>query len=182
MRLLTKMLALGLLLVAMIPLTSTADFIPAHDDPMQLSAAQAIVEMNSRDPGMSEWFSNAAGFAVFPSVGKGGIVIGGARGRGLVIANDRVVGSTTLSQFTIGLQLGGQVYSQFIFFRDEPALNEFKRGNFEFGAQASAVAVTLGASADANYNGGVAVFTMASGGLMFEASVGGQRFTFTPVE
>ena len=81
---------------------------------------------------------------------------------------------------TIGFQLGGQVYSEIIFFKDSVALEDFKRGNFEMGAQVSAVALTAGASADTSYNGGVAVFTMAKGGLMYEASVGGQKFSYKP--
>jgi len=84
-----------------------------------------------------------------------------------------------LSQVSIGLQLGGQVYAEFIMFKDQTALDDFSRGNFELGAQASAVAITAGASADAAYNGGVAIFTVAEGGLMFEASVGGQKFKYT---
>ena len=110
-----------------------------------------------------------------------GIGVGGAYGKGLVIQNDRVMGKTALSQLTVGLQLGGQVYSQFIFFRDQTALDSFRRGNFEFGAQASAVAVTLGASADANYDKGVAVFTHVGGGLMYEASIAGGGFTYEPL-
>ena len=100
--------------------------------------------------------------------------------RGLVIVNDRVDGYTTMSQATIGLQLGGQKYAQFIFFRDTVALGHFRRGNFEFGAQASAVAITAGASSDAAYDQGVAIFTQAAGGLMLEGTVGGQRFTYEP--
>jgi lipid-binding SYLF domain-containing protein len=111
-------------------------------------------------------------------VGKGGIGIGGAHGKGLVLVDDQVDGYTSLSQVTIGFQLGGQRYAQFIFFKDAYALGEFKRGNFELSAQASAVAVKAGASADAAYSGGVAIFTSGSGGLMFEASVGGQRFSY----
>jgi len=95
-----------------------------------------------------------------------------------VIAGDQVIGKTSLSQVTVGLQLGGQAYAEFIFFRDTTALDDFKRGNYEMGAQASAVAATAGAAADADYNSGVAVFTNTTGGLMFEASVGGQKFTF----
>ena len=86
-----------------------------------------------------------------------------------------------MTQATLGLQLGGQVYSQFIFFKDEAAIENFRRGNFEFGAQASAVAATKGASADTSYDKGVAVFTNASGGLMVEGSVGGQKFTYEPI-
>ena len=94
--------------------------------------------------------------------------------------NEQVDGYTSMKQATIGFQLGGQKYAQFIFFRDQVALENFKRGNFEFGAQASAVAATKGASADANYDGGVVIFTHAGGGLMLEGSVGGQQFSYEP--
>jgi len=155
-------------------------FEPDTSNKMELSVAGAILDIKTKDPGIQKFFDDSAGYAVFPSVGKGGIVVGGAFGRGLVIVNDRVDGFASLSQATIGLQLGGQKYSQFIFFKDQTALNHFKRGNFEFGAQASAVAITAGASADAAYDAGVAVFTIAGGGLMAEASIGGQRFSYEP--
>jgi len=153
-------------------------FEPDTSNEMQLDAAKAILDVKKADPGIEKFFEESAGYAVFPTVGKGGIGIGGAHGKGLVIVNDKVVGKTSLSQVTVGLQLGGQKYSQFIFFKDDVALGHFKRGNYEMGAQASAVAVTAGASADADYDKGVAVFTNVGGGLMAEASVGGQKFTF----
>jgi len=153
-------------------------FQPDVNDSLQLDVAKAILAIKRADPGIETFFDNAAGYAAFPSVGKGGIVVGGAYGRGLVIVGDRVVGRTSMTQATVGLQLGGQVYSQFIFFKDDAAIANFKRGNFEFGAQASAVAATKGASADTSYDKGVAVFTNASGGLMVEGSVGGQKFTY----
>ena len=153
-------------------------FEPDVSDKQELDVQRAIIQIKERDPGIQKFFDNSAGYAVYPSVGKGGIVVGGAYGRGLVIVNEQVDGYTALSQATIGLQLGGQKYAQFIFFKDETALDHFKRGNFEFGAQASAVAITAGASADANYNAGVAIFTNAGGGLMFEGSIGGQRFSY----
>jgi lipid-binding SYLF domain-containing protein len=155
-----------------------AEFVPDTSDEMQLSVAKAILDVNKSDPGMQKFFDGAAGYAVFPTVGKGGIGIGGAHGKGLVIVGDNAVGKTSLSQVTIGFQLGGQVYTQFIFFKDETALGHFQRGNWEMGAQASAVAVTLGASADADYDKGVAVFTNVGGGLMYEASIGGQKFSY----
>jgi lipid-binding SYLF domain-containing protein len=161
--------------------TSAFAFEPDVNDRLQLDVQRAIIDIKAADPGIQSFFDNAAGYAVFPSVGKGGVIIGGAFGRGLVLENEQVVGKTSLSQASIGLQLGGQSYAQFIFFRDEVALGHFKRGNFEFGAQASAVAATAGASADAAYDQGVAIFTQARGGLMVDASVGGQRFTFEPV-
>ena len=125
---------------------------------------------------MQSLFDKAVGYAVFPKVGKGGIGIGGARGKGLLIVSDETVAVVTLTQLSFGFQLGGQVYSEIIFFEDDMALGNFKRGNYELGAQASAVAITAGASADADFNEGVAIFTQAKGGLMYEATVGGQKF------
>ena len=156
-------------------------FEPDSNDKMQLKVAGAILDLKDKDPGMQSFFDDSAGYAVFPTVGKGGIGIGGARGNGLVIVNDKVDGETTLTQVTIGLQLGGQKYAEFIFFKDEAALEQFRRGNFEMGAQASAVAVTLGASADADYDKGVAVFTNVAGGLMYEATIAGQKFHYKSV-
>ena len=153
-------------------------FEPDTNDEMQLSVAKAILDLKSSDSGMERFLNESAGYAVFPKVGKGGIGIGGAHGKGLVIVNDQVTGKTSLSQLTVGFQEGGQVYAQFIFFKDETALGHFTRGNFELGAQASAVAVTAGASADADYDKGVAIFTNVSGGLMYEATVGGQKFKY----
>ena len=159
-----------------------AEFKPDTSDPLQLDVQKAIIEIKKADPGIQKFFDNAAGYAVFPSVGKGGLVVGGAYGKGLVIVDDKVDGKTSMTQATIGLQLGGQKYSQFIFFKDEVAVGHFKRGNFEFGAQASAVAITKGASADVAYDGGVAIFTQAGGGLMAEGSVGGQKFTYEKIQ
>jgi lipid-binding SYLF domain-containing protein len=153
-------------------------FEPDTNDKMELDVMRAILDIKSKDTGIQKFFDDSAGYAVFPSVGKGGIVIGGAFGRGLVLVNEQVAGFASLSQATVGLQLGAQKYAQFIFFKDQTALDHFKRGNFEFGAQASAVAITAGASADAAYDSGVAVFTIAGGGLMFEGSIGGQRFSY----
>lgn len=170
------------LIAALVLLTfgsnSLLAFEPDTNDEMQLSVAKAILDVKKKDPGMERFFNESAGYAVFPSVGKGGIGIGGAHGKGLVITGDKAIGKTSLSQVTVGLQLGGQVYAQFIFFKDEVALGHFQRGNWETSAQLSAVAVTAGASTDADYDKGVAVFTNAGGGLMAEASVGGQKFTY----
>ncbi len=129
---------------------------------------------------MQELFDDAAGYAVFPSVGKGAIGIGGAYGRGELFEYGYVTGFCDISQATIGFQLGGQAYSELIFFETANALTRFRRGNFAFAAQVSAVAATAGVSADADYEHGVIVFTMAKGGLMYEASVGGQKFSFEP--
>ena len=146
------------------------------------------------------FFSKSYGYAVFPTIGKGGVGIGGAYGKGRVYEKGKYIGDTSMTQVTAGLQLGGQAYSQIVFFQDERALKEFTGGNFEFGAEASAVAITAAAGAKANtggssagasggkndaktvgsFNKGMATFTVAKGGLMYEASIGGQKFKYTP--
>jgi len=151
---------------------------PNVNDKLELSVAQAIIKANESDPTLSMWFESAYAYAVYPKIGKGGFIVGGAGGKGLVIRGTTTVGETSLSQVTIGAQIGGQVYAQYIMFKDQVAFEHFTRGNFEMGAQVSAVAITLGASKDASYDGGVAVFTLADGGLMLEASVGGQKFKY----
>jgi lipid-binding SYLF domain-containing protein len=175
------MRTITILLVAVLIAAPALAFQPDVNDELQLDVAKSILAIKKADPGIETFFENAAGYAAYPSVGKGGIVVGGAYGKGLVIIDGRVDGRTTMTQATLGLQLGGQVYSQFIFFKDEAAIENFRRGNFEFGAQASAVAATKGASADTSYDKGVAVFTNAAGGLMVEGSVGGQKFTYEPI-
>ena len=139
---------------------------------------QTIEQFIKTDPGMKELFKNARGYAVFPTVGKGGIGIGAARGKGLVYEGGNLVGEVKLTQVTIGAQLGGQTYSEVLFLENKETMDSFKEGNFGLSAQVSATAATAGASANAKYKQGVAVFTMAKGGLMYEASVGGQKFKF----
>ena len=129
-------------------------------------------------PSLKPYFKKARGYAVFPNVGKGGIGIGGARGKGELFEKDNVIGSTTLTQVSIGFQLGGQAFSQIIFFKDKKSLERFTEGNFEFGASASAALITEGANASADYSDGVAVLTYSKGGLMYEASIGGQKFSY----
>src|SRR5210317_1228521 len=119
----------------------------------------------------SGFFNSAYGYAVFPTIGKGGIGIGGAHGSGKVYRQGKAIGTSKMTQVTIGLQLGGQAYSQIIFFEDEAALNNFTSGNFEFGAQATAVAITAGVSAEANTGGGTAAG--ASGGKNDASTVSG---------
>ncbi|MEO7238230.1 MAG: lipid-binding SYLF domain-containing protein, partial [Gemmatimonadales bacterium] len=134
-----------------------------------------------KDPGLTRMFAEAEGYAVFPTVGKGGIGVGAARGKGYVYRRGRLIGRSTLTQVTIGLQLGGQAYSEVVFLKDAAALASFKGGRLKLDAQASAVALTARASADLAYRDGVAIVTMAKGGLMYEASVGGQKFSFKPM-
>ncbi len=144
--------------------------------------AKDIVDMFKKtDPGLDNFFARAAGYAVFPTVGKGGLALGGAYGSGVLFQQGRAVGKTTLTQVTIGFQLGGQAYSEIIFLQTENNLADFKKGQFALAAQASAVALSSGASANAKYQQGVAVFTSTKGGLMYEASVGGQKFSYDPL-
>ena len=140
--------------------------------------AEAIAAFKAEDPDMKVFFDEAYGYAVFPSVGKGAVGIGGAYGSGKVYEKGREIGATKLSQLTIGFQLGGQAYREIIFFQNKAALDDFTSGNFEFSAQASAVALTSGVAKDADYSDGVAIFTIEKGGLMYEASIGGQKFSF----
>jgi lipid-binding SYLF domain-containing protein len=148
----------------------------------------------------AKFFSTAYGYAVFPTIGKGGVGVGAAHGNGRVYQKGKYIGDASMTQVSVGLQLGGQAFSEIIFFQDERSLREFTSGNFEFGAEASAVAITAGASAKADtgsasagastsksnaataggYHKGMATFTVAKGGLMYEASVGGQKFSFKP--
>jgi len=132
------------------------------------------------NPEMDAYFHKAYGFAVFPKITKGGLGIGGAGGKGLVFDNKTVIGESRLAQATFGLQAGGQQYMEVIFFEDQPALDRFIAGKVKFSGQASAVALKDGASADIDYQDGVAIFTKTIGGLMAEASVGGQSFKYKP--
>jgi lipid-binding SYLF domain-containing protein len=142
--------------------------------------AAVIQKFKEKDPGMAKVFADAYGYAVFPTVGKGGMGLGAARGKGYVYQRGRLIGRSTLTQVTIGLQLGGQVYSEVVFFKDAAALANFKQGKLKLDAQASAIALTARASADLGYRKGVAIVTMAKGGLMYEASVGGLKFSYRP--
>jgi lipid-binding SYLF domain-containing protein len=143
--------------------------------------AETIASFKNKDPALVPYFHDAYGYAVFPTVGKGGFIVGGAYGTGKVYEQGRLVGVSSITQATIGLQMGGQTYSEIVFFKDKAALQRFEQGGFELSAQASAVAVTSGAAANASYSNGVAIFTLTKAGLMYEASVGGQEFTFTPI-
>ena len=149
-------------------------------DKMDEEVKEAIEAFKKADKDIEEFFKSAKGYAVFPGVAKGGIGIGAARGKGQVFEGEKQVGNATLTQASIGFQLGGQVYSEVIFFETEKALEDFKASKMEFSAQVSAVAAAEGASKNAKYQLGVAVFTLAKGGLMYEASVGGQKFKFEP--
>lgn len=167
------LLALPLLLALLAGCAAT----PSNDTLISESRA-AMTSFVDRDPGLQRWIDQAYGYAIFPTIGKGGFWVGGGFGRGIVFEQGQPVGRTSVSQATIGPQIGAQSYSQVIFFRDEAALRRFQRESFEFSAQATAVAATEGRAATTSYERGVAVFNFARGGLMAEASVGGQKFRY----
>jgi len=144
------------------------------------------------------FFQNSYAYAVFPDIGEGGLIVGGAFGKGQVYLGGQVVGDTTMKQLSVGFQAGGQDYSQIIFFQDKRSLDQFQSGKFEFSAGAKAIAITAAANASAGtngvtsgasggkrdaategaYNDGMAVFTIAKGGLMYAAALAGQKFTY----
>lgn len=147
-------------------------------DKLTEDAKEARSQFVSTDNLMESLFTNSAGYVIFPNVGKGAIGIGGAAGNGIVFQKGNAIGSAKMKQVSVGFQFGGQAYREVIFFQDQAALNRFKENKFEFSAQASAVAVTKGASTNVKYRNGVLVFTQEKGGLMYEASIGGQKFSY----
>jgi lipid-binding SYLF domain-containing protein len=132
------------------------------------------------DKGMGKFFSSSYGYVIFPNVGKGGLGVGGASGNGAVFKQGNLIGMAKLTQVSIGFQAGGQSFREVVFFKTKASFDRFTENKIEFAAQVSAVAAAAGASADAKYVEGVAVFTMAKGGLMYQASVGGQKFKYDP--
>jgi len=149
----------------------------------------------------ASFFQSSYGYAVFPTIGQGGFVVGGAHGSGRVYAHHKLLGKASMTQVSVGFQAGGEAYSEIIFFENQQALDAFESGNFQFSADAGAIAITAAASASAgtsgggqsgvsggdknaiangSYRNGVAIFTIAKGGLMYDAVVAGQKFSFTP--
>jgi lipid-binding SYLF domain-containing protein len=182
---------LGFIFAAVLMVVATRAFADSYSDTVALfkNAGESAT-----------FFNNCYGYAVFPTVGKGGLVIGGAHGKGRVYEYGKYVGDVTVTQLSVGLQAGGQAYSQIVFFEDQRAFGEFTGGDFEFGADASAVAITAAAGASAGtsgasatasggkkdattagaYHNGLAVFTIVKGGAMYQAAVAGQKFKYTP--
>lgn len=172
----------GLMAAFLIGLASCANepTTPAEKTSVHNETKAALAEMTAKDPGLQSLLDNSIGYAIFPSVAKGGLIVGGANGRGEVYERGKFIGYTELSQASVGAQAGGQEYSELIIFQDQNALNQFKAGNYSLSADASAVALKAGASADATFKNGIAVFTLPKGGLMVEAAVAGQKFSFQP--
>lgn len=167
---------------------------PVNADSDAQADKDAIAEFMGSDV-VKKFHNGAYGYAVFPNIGKGGFGIGGAHGKGRVYRGGKKTGDVSMTQISIGLQAGGQAYRQIIYFQDKRAFDEFTSGEFEFGAQAEAIAITSsagasagseGSSASANanqaeaqYQKGMAVFTMGKGGLMYQATLGGQKYSYT---
>lgn len=153
-----------------------------HNDTLTLEQRAHATKLLfvEQDAGLQRFFDEAAGYVIFPAVGKGGFIVGGAHGEGVVYEDGDVIGTSKITQATIGAQIGGQSFREVIFFKAPIDVERFKQGNWEVSANVSAVAVTAGAAASADYTNGVAVFTMTEGGLMLEASVGGQKLTYRP--
>lgn len=180
----SRFLALGLAFALAPALALGCRTAPSSEtarDELHARVQDTIAEMKRDDPGIDRLFDDSLGYAVFPNVGKGAYIVGAAFGRGELYEDGELVGHCSLSQGTVGAQIGGQSYAQVIFFSERAPLDSFKSGDFEFAGQVSAVAIEAGKSADVDYHDGVAIVTRANGGLMAEASVGAQKFSFQPV-
>ena len=154
----------------------------AEDQKVIKDAEKAKNTLMTAYPGLEKFFDNASGYAIFPNVGKGGFIVGGAAGNGVVYEDGEAIGMADLKKLNVGLQAGGQAVIEVIFFETDDALREFKEEDFQFSAEASAVILESGVAANAEYNDGVVVFAYPKAGLMADASVGGQKFSFTPIE
>lgn len=150
----------------------------SKDKKIMIDCDSAKAEFLRTDPLLKNVFDGAYGYLILPNIGKGAVGVGGASGNGMVYEKGNIVGTAKMSQVTVGLQFGGQAYRELIFFESKEALDRFKQNKVEFSAQASAVAATKGASANAKYTDGIMIYTQQKGGLMYEASLGGQKFKY----
>jgi len=153
----------------------------AADEELISAAKETIAKYEKKDPDLSAMFRQAAGYAVFPGVGKGGYWVGGAHGTGVLFEHGAPTSKVKLNQVSVGAQFGGQEFSEVVFLETPAALADFKQGKIKGSAQASAVALNAGAAAAAKYRNGVAIVTQVKGGLMAEAAVGGQKFSVEPL-
>jgi lipid-binding SYLF domain-containing protein len=169
-------------LVAVVVLAGALATRGAEEKPLGDQVKDAIQLFKTDSTNVAKLFDSAYGYAVLPSVGKGAVGIGAAAGKGQVFEKGTLIGTCKMTQVTIGAQLGGQEYAEVIFFETKDSLDGFKKSEWAMSAGVNAVAAAESASADAKYKNGVQVYTIAKGGLMFEASVGGQKFKFTPLE
>ncbi len=148
---------------------------------LDAESSAALTAFKNSDSSLQSLLDRSPGYAVFPEIGKAGLGIGGSYGRGEVFEGGKKIGYADVVKGTIGLQIGAQTFSELIIFLNQKTLDTFKKGEMEFGADVSAVAIKSGAAATADHSKGVVVFVRTKGGLMAEASVGGQKFTFKPL-
>jgi lipid-binding SYLF domain-containing protein len=160
---------------------STAPKTQAERQSLVAEAEAAVQTMTAKDSSLKDFLDRAYGYAIFPNVGKGGIIAGGAYGRGVVFEQGRPVGYAELNQASIGAQIGGQSFSELIVFENKPALDRLKAGDIDIGAEASAVALNAGAAGAASFQGGMAIFQLPKGGLMASAAIAGQKINFQPM-
>jgi lipid-binding SYLF domain-containing protein len=160
---------------------ATAPSSPEGKAELSRDVNNALAQAKVRDPSLEAFLGKAHGYAVFPAVAKGAVGVGGAYGKGEVFERGTKIGYCDLSQATIGLALGGQTYTEIVAFENKAALDNFRGGNVKFAGQASAVGLKAGSGANAQYRDGVHVLTVGEQGLMLEASIGGQTFTFQPL-
>jgi len=151
----------------------------AEDEPAKAQAAVANFKL--ADPGLKTFFANSAGYVILPSIGEGGFIVGGEHGHGLLYEKGKPTGKVTLTEVSVGAQVGGGSFSEVIFFETQAALNSFKTTKYEMSAAAKATVAASGAAANAKYDQGIAVFTLPKSGAMVAAAVGGQKFKFEPL-
>ena len=175
----TSMLAVSIL-VGLSAGCSTAPKGEQAKAELQTDADQTLSDFKRMDPTLDRVIADATGYAVYPSIGKGGLIAGAAYGRGSVYEKGQFIGYSDLRQGSIGAQIGGQEFAQLVVFETPEAMYKFKNNNFTFGAEANAVALKNGAAAATEFKDGVAVFAEAKSGLMAGASLTGQKFTFVP--
>ena len=175
MRLMTGFLTLALMLTASV--SHAQDGVTADQEQAARATLQKFID---KDSGVQAFVDQSTGYAVFPSVGKAGFIIGGAHGKGVVFEDGVAIGAASITEAKLGLVAGVESFSQLVVFETEEALARLKEGKFDMGAQASAVAAKAGAAASTSFRNGVAVFITDQGGLMGDASVGAQKFSFTP--
>jgi lipid-binding SYLF domain-containing protein len=159
---------------------STAPVTSSDRSQLHNDTQAAYNDFKTQDPSLDNLVSHAYGYAIFPSVGKGAIGVGGAYGQGEVFEHGKRVGYADMTQGNVGASVGGQTFAELIVFRTQDAMQRFESGQFTLTANASAVAAKAGAAADSKWENDVVVFTMVKGGLMADASVGGQKFNFVP--
>jgi lipid-binding SYLF domain-containing protein len=172
---------LGLMIFAFIALLLPRTLKSQDKEKILAEGKEAKAAFIKTDASMSKLFNDSYGYVIFPNVGKGALVVGGSGGSGAVHERGKAIGIAKMVQVTVGAQAGGEAYREVIFFENKDAMDRFKENKFEFTGQVSAVAARSGAAADVKYRDGVAVYSQEKGGLMLDASVGGQKFTYEPL-